>query len=467
MGYFENNGAYKKILHPLLIGGVFLTPLLYTYTTKELFEFPKMHLIYLLSITASLIYFIGKRGLRGIRIIRTPLNIGIAIYLFSYFISTIYSSDIYTSVFGYYTRFNGGFLSVMAFMALYYILVDELNNNIKLFKEIIISMSLSLFAVSIFGIGQHFGFQKGLWVQDSSARVFASLGQPNWLAAWLVMLLPLVTTLFLTTKNKLKKSFFFVVSVAAFLALWFTYSISGIVGAFVSGLLFLKINSREWVFSKAKQLLIIFLLFVVVSLTFPGIFKPRVESLIKQLKTATVAIYAAEIATSYEGDTFSIRKIVWRGGLKTFLSSGKTMLIGTGPETFAYNFLPFRPRELNSTSEWDFLYNKAHNEFIDILVTRGSIGLIAYIILITQFCYQIAMYIRNRSQDNLSSPINNKHRYTPLVVSLLCGVIGLLVTNIFGWTTVTTSLSFWLFLACCQDIKGIWKNNEEDLFEQQ
>jgi O-antigen ligase len=54
-------------------------------------------------------------------------------------------------------------------------------------------------------------------------------------------------------------------------------------------------------------------------------------------------------------------------------------------ETFAYSYYNFRPAQHNQLSEWDYLYNKAHNEFLNFLSTTGAFGLATYLLIILWF----------------------------------------------------------------------------------
>ena len=71
-------------------------------------------------------------------------------------------------------------------------------------------------------------------------------------------------------------------------------------------------------------------------------------------------------------DSAEIRRIVWSGAIEI---ARNYPLFGTGPETFAYAYYKYRPAEHNLTSEWDFLYNRAHNEFLNVAATSGFLGL--------------------------------------------------------------------------------------------
>ena len=78
-------------------------------------------------------------------------------------------------------------------------------------------------------------------------------------------------------------------------------------------------------------------------------------------------------------ESIDIRKIVWKGAVNLGL---QYPLFGTGVETFAYSYYFVRPVEHNLTSEWDYLYNKAHNEYLNFFATTGVAGLATYLLYI-------------------------------------------------------------------------------------
>ncbi|MBP7832915.1 MAG: hypothetical protein KA035_04060, partial [Candidatus Levybacteria bacterium] len=67
---------------------------------------------------------------------RTPLDIPIALFLLSQILSTTFSMDPYVSFWGYYTRFNGGLLSLISYIFLYYAFAANLTEKIKSNKPV-------------------------------------------------------------------------------------------------------------------------------------------------------------------------------------------------------------------------------------------------------------------------------------------------------------------------------------------
>src|SRR3990167_11161332 len=206
---------------------VSLTPLILNFSTRELFEFPKMLFVYLIAtllLTTHLFFSIKTKDTFQNRSLLKPL-----IFLFCVNLaSSVFSLDRVTSVFGYYTRFNGGLLSLLAYLTIFYFsLVYFTSPDVNRAGRL---LSLSSFMVSLYAVFQHLGFDKNFWVQDSQARAFSTLGQPNWLAAYLLMVFPVTLYYLLTAITVRTKLLYFSALVTSFSAIWFTYSLSGSLG---------------------------------------------------------------------------------------------------------------------------------------------------------------------------------------------------------------------------------------------
>ena len=391
----------------------FATPLTFTSLTSELFEVPKMYFVYLS--TATILFFHLLNWLKG----KVPLlsknkfTVPFLIFYSTQLLSTFFSADIHTSIFGYYSRLNGGLLSLTAYLILFLILSVYITPK---FKQKIITFSLLSGAlVALYGILQHFGIDKNRWVQDVQTRVFSSFGQPNWLAAYLCILLPFAVDRFLKSKSKVKFTIYFLLFTIYYLCLLFTKSKSGIIAAIISLAIYFIIK----IFQKTnfKNLTIPLLIFLSTSLIISNPIKDT--------------IFPSNIPQStYQNDTLNItpsediRKIVWTGAVDLWR---QFPLLGTGPETFAYSYYWTRPASHNLTSEWDFLYNKAHNEYLNYLATTGAFGFLSYLFLILSFLISC-----------FSSP------------ALLASFISILITNFAGFSVVVSSLYFFLLPALAQ-----------------
>ena len=460
----------KLTIHWLFILMVFVVPLVFSFNTSELFEFPKMLLVYGFT-TLILSLWLARWALEK-RVIfrRTPLDIPILIFLLSQLISTVLSIHPYTSIFGYYSRFHGGLLSTLSYIALYYALVS--NGSLKLFKKMLLSSLISGLVVAVYGILEHFGhsfsclmvsggqsFGVDCWVQDVKTRVFATLGQPNWLAALMDMLVFFALYLGLKSQKIWQALAWLVVALSFVLAIIYSGSRSGFLAVGV-GLMFWLTMNLITLLKKAKKpntkhtyyvtglntkhtyyflasLVIGFLLLVGVSGT------PFSKSLGQVLKQTTQGLKLTStqspanlkpqvkaMAKPAQGGTESgvIRAIVWKGALKVWR---RYPVFGSGVETFAYSYYQDRPKAHNLVSEWNFLYNKAHNELLNFLANTGLVGLLSYLGLMATFSF-VALKLWWQGRRPL------------FATSILTAVLALSISNFFGFSTVSVSLLMWL-----------------------
>jgi len=450
----------RKILYISFFALFLVTPLLFTKHTSELFEYNKMMFVYVLTSIITGSWILLMISTKKFIFKRSPLDIPLVLFLLSHIISTITSIDPHTSIWGYYSRSNGGLLSIISYLLLYWAFVSNFHKNdvINFLKAIVFSGLL----VSLYAIPEHFGlspsciiltqeFTASCWVQDVQARVFGTLGQPNWLAALLAMLIFPALYFFLTAKTTQSRISYLVSLILMYLAFTFTYSRGatlGLIAGFtvfgISQFLALHLKTSHpgggiLETSTLKLLGIVLLIFIGVNIYFGSALTHfKLEN---SLITARPAIIQPPSGTQLEnGGTESgqIRLIVWKGAIEIFKAYP---IFGSGVETFAYSYYQYRPSEHNLVSEWDFLYNKAHNEYLNYLATTGAFGFLTYMGIILTF---IIFIIRN-----YFSSINSKDPtpYHLLPITLLAGYTSYLVQNFFLFSVVNVSVLFYLFPA--------------------
>ncbi|MFH1863352.1 MAG: O-antigen ligase family protein [bacterium] len=401
---------------PLLFNLLFFfVPLILWPYNSELFEFNKMVLVYIFTVSITAFWAIRMIKEKKFIFRRTILDVPLLLFLISQTLSTLVSIDPRTSLLGYYSRFHGGLLSSICYSLLYWAYVSNINA-----KQTLISikvMFLSAFLVCIYGILEHFGIDKDLWVQDVQNRVFSTLGQPNWLAAWLTGLFPLTWAFLLKKKGNW---IYLGLSLLFFITLLFTKSRSGILGFVAADIIFWGYCVLKYKKEFLKQFVICHLSFVILFLVIGSPF--RVSNIQSQVSPSGPALETGGTESA------EIRKIVWKGAIDIWRHN---ILLGTGPETFAYSYYMHRPVEHNLVSEWDFIYNKAHNEYLNFMATTGTLGILSYMILIIFSFFQMLKVIPN----------NN------LAIAMIAGYVSILVTNFFGFSVVPVALEFFLFPA--------------------
>lgn len=485
------------LFHTLLL----IVPLFFTTVNDELFEFNKIIVVYIFTAMIVGTWIIRMIADNVVYWKRTPFDLPIGLFLLSQIISTIFSIHTHTSLFGYYTRFNGGLVSILCYITLYYAFVNSCTK-----KDVAAFLGTTLYAgmlAALYAFFEHFGhslsclfitgnFDVACWIQDVKNRVFGTFGQPNWLAAYLIMLIPFVVVRVMTAW--MARRMWSVVWNAILLALFvstllFTQSRSGLlglaagVGVFVGVVgwnlwrtsrsttssvdddsvrvqrniaLSLKPMSKKerkklaQRFAVHKMQTLTFQTLLVPSLIIGGIglglvltfgtpLTPSLSTMIASMKPQQQTPASVEpTETKPTGGTQlevggtesgAIRSIVWKGAIAVWK---RYPIFGSGVETFAYSYYQDRLMEHNLVSEWDFLYNKAHNEFLNYLATTGAIGLFTYLLMIGW----VSVWLIKHS---------TKH---PLFAgALLAAYSALHVSNFFGFSTVVVSTLFYLIPA--------------------
>ncbi len=407
---------------------LFLTPLLVTSFLKELFEFPKVNFLYF--VTGVLILLSGWRTnfktTNFNQNFQQKLILGSLLLIFiSNLISLAFTSSYYTSLFGYYTRFNGGLASILCIIILISLLIGR-NLDKNAINQLLFTILISGLIISIYAILQKAGIDKNFWNEDASHRVFSTLGQPNWLAAYLIPIFYLA--LYFGFQFKIHVIFKFVPALMVYFAILFTYSISGIFAFAISLLIYILLNFGPLKKTVKKYWHVLIILFVLTCAAAIPL-KDRIINQMDNMYGIFNLLQSDEsqnLKANY-GDTGKIRLILWDGTLNLITSSAKQFLIGSGPETFAYAFPKFRPDSINATSEAGFVHNKPHNWYLEIFSNLGLLGFLSYLTFIFA---NIFLFARGPKSQ--------------LSIILFCGWISILITNFFGWPTVPLSILFFI-----------------------
>jgi len=448
----------NKILRALYYILFLLTPLLMFSGTSELFEFNKMMFIYLIAVLVFFFWSLKSFLDKKFTFKRTKLDIPILLFLTAQVVSFVFSIDRHTSFFGYYGRFNGGLLSTITYLFLYFGLVS-LQDSIS-GESILKTSVISSLLVVAWGLPGRFGhdlscllfsgrFNNSCWTDQfkPAERMFSTLGQPNWLGAFLAINF-FIGLYFLLAKSKNIRAniFYTAYLILDFCGILFSRSRSALIATGVGFILFFALAyfSQEGKKLLQNSIRVIGIL-VVLLLASVLIFKTGINELdrflvfsIRPKSTGPVEKMKNQPYVSSEiSESFDIRKIVWKGAWEL---GRRYPLFGTGVETFAYSYYFVRPIEHNMTSEWDYLYNKAHNEYLNYLATAGFIGLGTYLLMIGAVLYLLLAKLKE-------TRISGKWRGRLLVISLLAAYSTILITNFFGFSTTTINLFFYLIPA--------------------
>jgi len=169
--------------------------------------------------------------------------------------------------------------------------------------------------------------------------------------------------------------------------------------------------------------------------TLPGILSNTQKVKVEEKPKAEEQQESPIVKTDGGTDSTKIRFIVWKGAIEAWKNNP---ILGTGVETFAFAYYKYRPAEHNLVSEWNFLYNKAHNEYLNFLATTGILGLGTYLALIGIFLWKATKKIIKAKE------IDNEYY---IAISLVAAYVSILITNFFGFSVVNVNTFFFLIPA--------------------
>ena len=288
------------------------------------------------------------------------------------------SIDIDTSIWGAYGR-NEGFLSILC----YYLLflnsksLDEkqINIVIKTFFEV----GIIQFIYCLLQVFFRFPGLPLFSLNGVNYMAMGFQGNPNFLGSYCIMLLGLALMLYLV-KGERK---YFVLSIIFFINLILAQSTGpffAFIILFIFMIVFMKIKGIiDW--KKVGVVCASFILtFIIVSngveLYCKKVFNDKIVSsyTIKGDILNTLNLFGVSKGNNEENITIedygSGRITIWKNALKAV---PKYFWLGSGIDTFGYVY---------SQNNKGLYYDKAHNEYLQILVTEGIFTLISYLSLL-------------------------------------------------------------------------------------
>jgi putative inorganic carbon (hco3(-)) transporter len=290
--------------------------------------------------------------------------------------------------------------------------------------------------VSLYAIVQTFGFDffewpLFEWEAKNQRRVCASLGNPDFLAGYLIALIP-VTSILVIMKKGIWRALLILLLLLQVAAMIFSYSRGGWVSLYLTFMIllssFMYIN---WVYDPAiiqwkfnvKNVCLSLGLYLLTGLVVLILWWDKIQAAMFRL------------AKFGEGASVATRPMFYKGALSMWMDAP---IFGKGLGMFAHHFQHYRPKELTKYLSFkDFAVDHTHNEFLEILSETGLVGLLLYatlLILVTRFVWKTMLRIR--TQESL------------ILLGLWCGLFGILFHNLFTVTLrhTPTAFLFWLYL---------------------
>ncbi|MBN1993498.1 MAG: tetratricopeptide repeat protein [Anaerolineae bacterium] len=123
------------------------------------------------------------------RWLKTPLFLPTALLVLVYIISTIFSISPRVSLWGSYQRMQGTY-SYLSYVVVFALMAGNLRTREQVDRLVTIIILASI-PVGLYGIVQHYGLDPLPWAGDVTYRVASNMGNPIFVASYLIMIVPL------------------------------------------------------------------------------------------------------------------------------------------------------------------------------------------------------------------------------------------------------------------------------------
>ncbi|MFH1284892.1 MAG: O-antigen ligase family protein [Candidatus Peregrinibacteria bacterium] len=384
---------------------VFLVVFIINPFGKSIFELPKIHFLSIsLSVIAiwRIVRFFKKREF-SVRY-SVPVLILLGFFLLSLVISTVFSIAPSLSFWGSYIRIQGLY-SYLIYVIFFLIFINFLKTEKE--QEATLKVLVLLSAVTaVHAVLEHFGIlafsTQALIDQEFYGRSFSTLGQPNYLGQFLIF--PIWGGVYFVLKEKKfrQKLTYAAVTSLLLVGLMLTQNRASILGIIIGAVFLILLVSKIKSIYKyliSGGLMAAFAGFIV-------FFAPTMRSLLSRL-------------------------YIWKGSLAAFTEHP---IIGSGLETFQIVFQKTSPEKLLTLEKTYSVADRAHNQFLDILVTQGALGLAIFLAVLAGIFYLIFRNKKELKSDKI------------LLISA-CALISTIISNFFSFPVTVHYLVFVLLVA--------------------
>jgi len=416
----------------VMLALVSVIPLIICAKMDDSFNLPKLTFLYIGVITFWAAWLINGLKQRRFVFRRSPLDLPLAVWLVVTLISSFNSIDPIRSFFGFYGLQGFGWFPMLAFAALFWAAVQVADRRMERVLAIVAVGTASLAAA--YGLLEHYGCQILPGMPDFTKKaVLSTFGNPIFFGCYMMLVIPMAGGLFVKTLEGLSQSvskrWKTVLSLGILMLLLFTLILTfargpwvGLGAAAIFYIRWLLKSQKKGLFRKEFKRIIILLIesmFVVVLIIF--LLYPTAQ----QKFCSIFNFKDPNIVSRIEG---------WKSGLRAFLDKP---IIGSGPDTFGYVFAKYKTVRFMETTGWHKIQMHAHNDFVQMATTTGTMGLLIYLWLWTTIFVKGGRQLRIQGRD--SPAVGGSLDSVMLRGAWYASLLALFVQNQFNFSVVGTS----------------------------
>ncbi len=313
-------------------------------------------------------------------------------------------------------------------------------------KKCLLAVIISSVFVCFYGVIQFLYLDPFNWAEPFSytRRIFSTIGQPNFLGHYLIMVIPVtVFWLVFVSKKIIARTLLSVLLVSQMSCLYFTWSRSALLGLFVQGWVFLIF----FFWLKCRRIFKVFLIIsTILALLFAALFLvPKNGNNDFWMKSRWISSFNLNIGSA------KTRMLYWSGATKQFLNASPgRKVFGFGQDVLSSFTVRWYDSEWANFEKLNLWPDRMHNLFFDALMSTGVFSVLVYFAIFILFAFYVFRYIRNR---------NNSNEYF-FVLTLVVSFAGYLMNNFLSFSLTVLFIYFYLFLALLASLVIPWKERE-------
>jgi len=368
---------------------------------------------------------------------KEPVRLTLLSYISAVFVlfaglATILSTDTTVSFYGLCPYYEWGFINIFACLLLFIVVADTFN----MYKapSIVSIIYVTAAVVSAYGIIQILGVDMYYKATYSFNRIFSTMGNPNFLAGWLIMVFPIILAGYFAASGK-NRMLFLILFLMLCVNLGMTLSRAGFIAGTIAVAVVLIAAGKEHLKMQKNWWLILFIAVFFIFVIFLGGRKGLDDfegnkSLIAEREDVIADLSESSASARYE---------TWKTAVKMFKNN---ILSGVGPNMFQYIFPKYETLKFAQITGGNSVSNYAHNTFLQVASTMGIFGLMAYLLL-----WGSAILA------GLKKVIASEGKEKLFFAGLLASLTALLVFLQFHFFMNETMLYFWVFLGVLSAVK--------------
>jgi O-antigen ligase len=411
-------------LSGLVAASAAVVPIIFTIALVDVFVMPKLTALRLVLVAGLVLFALGARPLRPSSaepLLDRAILAALAAYVLLTVLATAASMDRDVSVSGQFEQYQG-LLTILLFAGFFYLARLALTTRFRL-ALLVIFATLGAVLVSAYAIVQQLHMDP-IWSVLDKGRPFSTLGQAEWLGAYLVLCLALGVAL-LSHGGPVWRLFVAAALGLILVAMLLTMTRGAYLGLVAAAIVLVAVL-RPWRYATRRWLLAVPAGLVALGLVLA----------VPQLRQEAAAVESRALSTFDVNDgSVAIRVDLWRAAIVMTLDHP---LLGTGPDTYPLAFPHYRDTVLASRRDFWLHYRpeSPHNEYLAIAAGSGLPALVAYLALIAMVLARLARAAMRAASFG--------SRLT--LAAVLAALVAYAVADAFMTADIAGSWLFWVLL---------------------